>query len=221
MLPAEEQDTAYRRFQRAHRSYLALGFLVSVALHLVLFLLVPQFHAGDLEASGSGMTAIDLPPQVEIPPPPERIARPATPTVAEAEVSEEVTIAPTTFEANPADRLPPPPKARGSSPLDRPTFIPHDVAPRLENRAEFQKLLRRFYPSALRDAGIGGKVTVWVYVDASGQVERAVLESSSGYDALDEAALKVARRMVFKPALSHDNAIGVWVSQRIVFQVVD
>ena len=220
MKPESTRETAHRSFQRSHRSILAVGFLVSVALHLALFLALPQFRARSLQASGGEITAVELPPEVHIPPPPERIARPATPTVAEAEVSEEITIAPTTFEANPVEQLPPPPKAGASRASDRPVFIPHDVEPRLENRAEFQKLLQRFYPPALREAGIGGTVTVWVYVSTSGEVERAVVKEGSGYEVLDAAALKVARRMLFEPALNRSEPIGVWAAQRIRFRVV-
>lgn len=220
MKPRNPQEPAHRRFQRSQRSVLAVGFMVSVVLHLVLFLALPQFRAQSLQASGGGITAVELPPEVRIPPPPERVARPATPTVAEAEVSEDVTIAPTTFEANPVEQLPPPPKAGASKASDRPVFIPHDVAPRLKNAAEFRRLLQRFYPSALREAGIGGTVTVWVFVSTSGEVERSVVEQSSGYDALDAAALKVARRMVFEPALNRSEPIAVWAAQRIRFQVV-
>lgn len=220
MKPENPQETAHRSFQRAQRSVLAVGLLVSVALHVVLFVVLPQFRARALQASSGEITAVELPPEVRIPPPPERIARPATPTVAEAEVSEDLTIAPTTFEANPVEQLPPPPKAGASKASDRPVFIPHDVEPRLKNASEFRGLLRRFYPPALREAGIGGTVTVWVYVNTSGQVERAVVEQSSGYDVLDAAALKVARRMVFEPALNRSEPIAVWAAQRIRFRVV-
>lgn len=215
-----ESNSAEHRFQDAYGSVLAVGIILSVALHLVLFLLLPQFRAQELQASSASMEAVDLPPEVEIPPPPKQVARPAMPTVAQAEVSEDVTIAPTTFEANPTEHLPPPPKA-GSSRKERPTFIPHDVEPRLENREEIFRLLQRFYPRSFREAGIGGTVTVWVYVNPAGAVENAVVKETSGYDALDEAAVKVAHRMEFTAALNHGEKIGVWASQRVRFRVVD
>lgn len=216
---ATEEETSDARFKGTHRTVLAVGLLVSVALHAAFFLLAPQFQAQDLQAASASLEGVELPPQVEIPPPPEQIARPATPTVSEAEVSEDVTITRTTFEANPVERLPPPPKA-GASKSERPTFIPRDVEPRLKNRAQVHKLLRRFYPEPLREANIGGTVNVWVFVDTSGKVEKALVKQASGYEALDAAALKVARRMEFTPALNRDEPIGVWVSQQIRFRVV-
>lgn len=212
--------TAYDRFRSGSSDRLALGLLVSVAVHLAVFQLVPALDAGpDLGTAGTDLVAMDLPPEVRVPPPPEEVARPAVPVVPTTEVSEEVTIAPTTFDANPAEKLPAPPKASATSPKDRPVFIPRDIEPRLANKDEFLDLLMKSYPEPLKDAGIGGRVILWLFVDVEGEVQRSLVKQSSGYDALDETAETISRFMRFEPALNRDKPIGVWVAQSVTFEV--
>lgn len=210
-------DTANDDFKRSYTDWFYGGIIAAAAVHFAFFQLFPQLQASDIGVSADEMEAVELPPEVEIPPPPEQIARPATPTVAEAQVDEDVTIAPTTFEDNPVDKLPPPPKT--GSVKDRPSFIPRDVDPRATNDDEIRRLLQRYYPPMLRDAGIGGTVTLWLFVNDQGQVEKIQLQKSSGYEAFDESAVKVANNMEFKPAINRDKPIGVWVSRNITFNV--
>lgn len=205
--------------KQGYRARVAVGILLSVAIHVAAVELAPAFQVAGPAYESRGLEALELPPEVDVPPPPEQIARPATPQVAEANVSEEVTIAPTTFEANPAERLPPPPKARSAEPSDRPSFIPRDVDPRLKNGGEIQQLLRELYPPQLKSARIGGSVVLWLFVDARGAVERTVVQRSSGYLAFDETAARVARNMEFAPAINRDRPIGVWIAQPINFEV--
>lgn len=211
------QETANDAFKRSYVDWFYGGVIAAVVLHFAFFQLFPQLTAEDMGGASDEMEAVELPPQVEIPPPPQQIARPATPRVAEAQVDEDVTIAPTTFEDNPVERLPPPPKA--GSPKDRPSFIPRDVEPQAINDAEIQGLLKRLYPPMLRDAGVGGRVTLWLFVNKEGVVEKSQVQKSSGYDSFDAAAQKVAMRMEFKPAMNRDKPIGVWVQRVITFNV--
>lgn len=210
--------TANDQFKRDYGNWLAIGLIGAVIVHVGLFVLVPQFQAADLGVAGEEMEAVQLPPQVEIPPPPEQIARPATPRVAEVAVDEDITIAPTTFETNPVENLPPPPS--GASPSDRPAFIPYDTPPRLRNTSEIQRLLQRYYPQNLKEAGIGGRVELWLYVNDGGQVENTQVKTSSGNNQLDQAAQRVADQMVFTPAMNRDRQTDVWVSQWITFEVL-
>ncbi len=209
--------TANDDFKSGYGDWMAMGLIGAVLVHLGLFVLVPQFQAADLGDAADEMEAVQLPPQVEIPPPPEQIARPATPRVAEVAVDEDITIAPTTFETNPVENLPPPPS--GASPSDRPAFIPYDTPPQLRNSTEIQRLLQRYYPQNLREAGIGGRVEMWLYVNEQGRVENTQVKTSSGNTQLDQAAQRVADQMRFRPAQNRDRVTDVWVSQWITFQV--
>ena len=77
--------------------------------------------------------------------------------------------------------------------------------------------LEREYPPLLRDAGIGGSVVVWFYINAEGTVEEFLVKESSGHAAMDAAALKVADIIEFTPALNRDKRVPVWISWGITF----
>ncbi len=104
------------------------------------------------------------------------------------------------------------------NPTERPTFIPYDVPPKLENPGEIQRLLERGYPSQLRDAGIEGTVILWIFVDDQGAVQKTEVKESSGYEVMDEAALSTAEKMSFSPAMNRDKATPVWLAQPITFR---
>ncbi|MEC7808687.1 MAG: TonB family protein, partial [Gemmatimonadota bacterium] len=163
--------------------------------------------------------AIELPPEIEIPPPPQQIARPATPVMASADIDEDITIAPTTFEDNPVEDLPPPPEEQAVDLSAAPTFTPFTVAPDIQNRAEVIRAMEREYPPLLRDAGIGGTVQVFFFIDEEGTVQQFQVNESSGHQALDDAALAVAGVYRFSAALNRDKRVPVWVSFGITFQV--
>jgi TonB family protein len=209
--------TANDQFKRGNNTTVQVGVLTAVLFHFGLFVLVRPFEAADLGMVADEIEAISLPPEVRIPPPPEQIARPATPRVAAVDVADDVTIEATTFEANPVENLPPPPS--GGSPADRPSFIPYDTPPAMRNRGEVMQLLQRLYPRNLKDAGIGGRVELWLYVNEQGRVERSEVKTSAGNPLLDEAAQQVAADMQFTPAKNRDKVTAVWVSQWVTFEV--
>jgi len=212
--------TANERFKRDYSSWTWVGVLLATFLHFALFNWFPQLQAADMGSITEEIISVDLPPEVKIPPPPEQIARPATPRVsADVNMDEDVTIAPTTFEDNPVENLPPPPE--GARPQDVPSYIPRDVEPRLKNGAEIRRLLERLYPSMLREAGIGGEVTLWVFVDEGGKAAKSQVQKSSGYPAFDNAAEQIVAQMEFSPAMNRDKPVGVWVAQRIDFKVTN
>jgi periplasmic protein TonB len=212
-------ETANDQFKRGFGDWFWYSLAMAAVFHLVLFAFWPEMTAADYAGTSQELAAIDLPPEIEIPPPPEQIARPATPVVSSADIDDDITIAPTTFDANPIENLPPPPSAAaGTEDISRaPTFTPMTVRPELQNSAEVQRVLVRNYPPLLRDAGIGGTPIVWFFIDENGRVLRTTLSKSSGYPALDEAAIAVAQQMRFSPALNRDKKVQVWVEIPIVF----
>ena len=98
-----------------------------------------------------------------------------------------------------------------------PTFTPYSVAPELKNPDVVQRALVHEYPSILKDAGIGGRTVVWLFIDEHGKVLRTLVKQSSGMPQLDAAALVVAQVMEFTPAINHDHRVRVWVAQPLVF----
>ena len=106
-----------------------------------------------------------------------------------------------------------------SRPLEAaPSFTPFTQQPELTNREDIADALRNEYPPLLKSAGIGGRAMVWVLIDETGDVVKTQLNEPSGYDALDQAALRVVAAMKFKPAENRGRAVPVWISLPVVFQ---
>lgn len=99
----------------------------------------------------------------------------------------------------------------------QPVFTPYTVKPDYVNAAEVMRALEREYPPLLRNAGIGGTTVVWFFIDETGEVQRQEVATSSGHEALDEAALRVAPVFRFTPALNRDRVVPVWVQLPITF----
>jgi len=214
----ERVITANERFKRSFGTWFWSSMIIATVAHFSVFQFFPDLTAEDVSFTSDELTAIELPPEIEIPPPPEAIRRPATPVIATADIDEDITIAPTTFEDNPVEDLPPPPEDVTTTDLSAaPTFTPFTVKPDIRNRNEVARALEREYPPLLRDAGIGGTVDVWFFIDEEGKVVRTQVDKSSGHKALDDAAIDVADIIQFTPALNRDKRVPVWISLPITF----
>jgi protein TonB len=106
-------------------------------------------------------------------------------------------------------------------PALEPHFTPMTVRPVLTNATVVRGVLMAEYPPLLRDAGIGGAPVVWIHIATTGEVDDARIFESSGFEALDRAALNVARAMTFDPAMNGDVVTDAWVQVPIRFAVVD
>lgn len=215
----EMRATANDRLKSTFNSWFWGSMIAATVVHFGTFAFWPELQAEDFSFDSEELEAIELPPEIEIPPPPQQIARPATPVMASAEIDEDITIAPTTFEENPVEDLPPPPEEGATDLSAAPTFTPFTVAPTILNRQEVVRAMTREYPPLLRDAGIGGTVRVYFFIDEEGSVQDFRIDESSGHQALDDAALAVANVYRFSAALNRDKKVPVWVSFPITFQV--
>ena len=214
-------ETANDRFKRSFGSWFWGSMIAATVMHFMLFEFWPTGVADDVSFTSEELEMIELPPEIEIPPPPEAISRPATPVMATTDIDDDITIAPTTFADNPIEDLPPPPLNDGVTDLAaNPVFTPMTVRPELRNRDEVLAALMREYPSILRDAGVGGQVIVWFFISETGQVLDRRVSQSSGHQQLDDAALKVADIYRFTPALNRDQTVQVWIQLPITFQVL-
>jgi TonB family protein len=102
---------------------------------------------------------------------------------------------------------------------DEPIFTPFTVRPDIKNRNDIAQAMEEAYPPLLRDAGIGGTVNVWFFIDETGVTRRTFIDDggSSGHPALDDAALSVADMIEFTSAMNRDKAVPVWISLPITF----
>ena len=213
--------SANDRFKSGFKGRFWGSMILATVVHFGVLQYSPELTAKDFSFTTEDLMAIELPPEIEIPPPPEAVARPATPIISEVDVSEDITIAPTTFELNPIENLPPPPTetAAETDVSAAPTFTPFTIGPTLLNRDDVARSMVNSYPEELRRAGIGGIVRVFFFVNQQGVVQDFRIHETSGFDQLDAAALAVADVYRFSPALNRDKVVPVWVSLPIEFQV--
>ena len=161
-----------------------------------------------LGASGVAMLAVVF--MLGCPTPENSLNAPEPPTVALTAPSEAV------------EREPPPaPEPEAGTRAERPTFIPFDTDPVLQNAPEVTATLEAAYPADFKTAGVGGRAELWLYLDASGVVRNQRIKTTSGADALDLAATEVVKTMRFEPAMNRGQPTDAWVSQVVTFQVLD
>lgn len=215
------QPIANDRLKNAFGNWFWGGLAAATVLHFLILAFWPDMEAADVRMSSQEIEQIEVVQEFDIPPPPEQIARPAVPVMSmDVNISEDITIGEVTFEENPVSELPPPPTGRGVDISEQPAFTPREVEPNLRNRAAFGRALERAYPAALKDAGIGGTVLLWVFVTEDGSVGNVRVQNSSGYPQLDAAAERVMRETAeFSPALNRDQRVPVWIALPVTFQV--
>lgn len=211
-------ETANDRFKRSFAVTFWGSMILATIVHFAIMAYFPELEAADVSFTMAEIEAVELPPEIEIPPPPDAIARPANPVVTSAAIDTNVTIAPTTFESNPIEDLPPPPTDAVEIEVSaQPTFTPYEVAPEITNRGDVQSALVREYPAVLRDAGVGGTVLMHFFIDATGSLENVLVAQTSGFEQLDAAAMRVAEVFEFSPALNRDQRVPVWIQVPITF----
>lgn len=206
---------AHDRFRNSFSAWFWIGLLAATALHAILFVASPTFALAASERTPAALEVFNIP---EVPPPPEahEIPRPLPPhAVHDLSLADDVTIPPTMGDV--FDRITPPAPRRDD--VEHGPFItPMTRRPALLNHTEMARALERHYPAVLRQAGIGGTVTVWFFIDEGGRVRSTRIQESSGFEDLDQAALRVADAMRFSPAYNMDRPVPVWVAIPITFE---
>ncbi len=199
--------TENSKFKAKYGKFFLYASIVSIIVHYILMHTLPGMKPPDFTIGTQETLSIELPQEIVIPPPPQKISKPvATPVEAapEEEVEEEITIAETTPEKN-IPIIPP-------SIEEQPTFTPYEVAPVL-----IKGSVNLQYPSFLRRAGIEGTVILWLFIDESGYVKNVKINKSSGNKALDDAAVRAYQEARFTPAMSRDRPVKVWVQYPVQF----
>ncbi len=103
-----------------------------------------------------------------------------------------------------------------------PLMAAPETTPILSRTPTTPAIRRPIYPAVARRREQQGTVTVRVLVGADGSVERAEIADSSGFDALDDAALDTVRsRWRFVPARRAGLAVESWVLVPIRFALLE
>lgn len=102
-----------------------------------------------------------------------------------------------------------------------PRYTPYSRAPVLRNAEEIRKFMSKRFPYRLRQQGGAVRSILWLLVDTSGQVVKAIMHESSGRKDTDQLAVAASLRMTFDPAENAGMPIAVWVQQPVSFRVLD
>ena len=73
------------------------------------------------------------------------------------------------------------------------------------------------YPEELWDRDVEGQAVVMVHVTTEGDVDSAYVRTTSGYEAMDAAAIDGAKQLRFRPGRRGDDPVGVWVRVPVRF----
>jgi TonB family protein len=215
------EPVANDRLKSSFSSWFYGSLMVATLLHFAMIALWPQMEAETFTITESVIDQIELVQEFELPPPPQQISRPAIPVIStNINISDDITIGEVTFNENPVSELPPPPTGTGVATGNEPAFTPTEVRPQLRNGSAIGQQIERRYPTMLKDAGIGGTTTLWIYIGENGEVLETRVYESSGYEQLDQVAEAVIRETAqFSPAMNRDQRVPVWTQLPITFRV--
>jgi protein TonB len=84
------------------------------------------------------------------------------------------------------------------------------------------KITQPEYPPASRRAGEAGTVTLQVFVQENGRAGEVKVAKSSGFEKLDEAAVKeVQRNWRFVPGKEDGKPVAMWHTFAVTFRLTD
>ena len=156
---------------------------------------------------------IPITEQLRRPPPP---ARPQIPLPTDnEEIPEEETIAYSEIDFAKIPEPPPPEITEESSNI----FVAYDVPPEpVDGWSALHKYL--VYPELAIKANLEAKGFIKALVNKNGDVEDAqVLKSSGSKAGFDEAALKAAFKIKWRPARQRDVPVKVWIAFPVSFEL--
>lgn len=197
-------------FKLKYRKYLDVALILSLALHMVAFVLLPKIEIKGSKTVIDEIQVIDIPPEVDIPPPPKELARPKVPVESlDESVEEEETIEDTTFDPTNMPDAPPPPASSGQE------FYVFDKAPKP------RRITNPEYPALARNAGIEGTIVLKLTVDEKGRVIRAVVinPGSVASGIFDASAVKAAQEWLFEPAEQSGNPVKATITVPLEFSL--
>jgi len=202
-------ETANFRFKKLYGKIFAIAMLVSFFGHIALIIATPSFSGETAKQEEASMEAVDLPPEVVIPPPPKALAKPSVPIAAQEEISEDITIDETT--PPPPDLIPEVPVQEEKVEVEEFLMVA-EVMPKILSMPPRPEM-----PSYIARARVNVTTKIEFYVTKSGDVDptRTKIAVTSGYPELDEIAVEWAKQMKFHPALNRGEPVAVRMAMPI------
>ena len=214
MAEHEIYSTASSRLHEEYGRLFKMFTLAALVVHglLIFFFVTPRGEG--FEARADELEVIDIPPEIKIPPPPEEIARPATPVISEEPIEEDITIAETEIVEDQPVPEGPPPMPETAEVGNTFTFTPYTVKPKCETNCTAKDILRHI-PPLLQKSGVQCDLAVGLRIDTSGNVTATQILKSSGQQGCDSAAEKWAKTTSWTTAFNRDQPVVVWISQPV------
>ena len=199
------RNSANFKFKQKFGKYFGLAMLISLIGHIAFILGMPAINPEITVQQETSMEAVDLPPEVVIPPPPQPLAKPSIPQMAEEEIDEDITIEETT--PPPPDLIPEMPVVQEEEKAEEFLMVA-EVMPKYKTVPPQPKM-----PSYIARARVDVTTIVECFVNRSGDVDvqRTQVVTSSGYPELDELAVDWAKKIKFHPALNRGEPVSVRV----------
>lgn len=200
-----------------------LAFVLVVIIHLLFFWIL---------ASGLGSKIVEvvvgpvetkiieeLPDEDKEPPPPPPDIETPPPYVPPPEIAIDIPVdsGPTTAISNVTSQRPVAPAPAAPKPVEKAVVR---VPPSTQGKGA--KITQPEYPPASRRAGEAGTVTLQVFVLETGRAGEVKVAKSSGFEKLDEAAIKeVQRNWRFVPGKEDGKPVAMWHTFAVTFRLTD
>jgi TonB family protein len=148
---------------------------------------------------------------------------PAAETVAETPPVQRETAPPVNVAAadpEPRREAPPPSRApvRAEPRVDASGAGAGDDNPAVVKPVLLSRGRDPYYPPELRTQNIGGSVLLNIRVGSNGRAQRVEIRRSSGYEALDQAAVAAVGTFLWDPARGDAGPTEAWVTQAVTFR---
>ncbi|HMB69451.1 MAG TPA: energy transducer TonB [bacterium] len=197
---------ANTEFKLGYRKYLDIALVISLSLHLAAFVLIPQLDINAYKTQIDELEVIEIPPEIESPPPPKEISRPKIPVeTLDEDVEEEDEFEDTNLDLDNLPDAPPPPPPGGGD------FTVFDKPPRPRSQVKAE------YPAVAREAEVEGTVIVGVWIDERGRVTDARVVQTVANGLFDKAAVDCVLRWTFEPAEQSGNKVKSFVHVKVEF----
>ncbi|HKY60868.1 MAG TPA: energy transducer TonB, partial [Gemmatimonadota bacterium] len=201
-------STASSRLHDEYGRLFKMFTIAALVVHglLIFFFVTPRGEG--FEARADELEVIDIPPEIKIPPPPEEIARPATPVISEEPIEEDITIAETEIVEDQPVPEGPPPMPETAEVGNTFTFTPYTVKPKCKTNCTADDILRHI-PPLLQKSGVQCDLAVGLRIDTSGNVTATQILKSSGQQGCDSATEKWAKTTSWTTAFNRDQPVVV------------
>jgi len=197
-------ETANFKFKQRYGKFFMMSAIISLVGHIIFIIATPSFSGEVAVREEAAMEALELPPEVVIPPPPKALSKPSVPIAAQEEVSEYITIDETT--PPPPDLIPEVPVQDEVKEEVQEFLMVAEVMPKVKSMPPRPEM-----PSYIARARVDVTTKIEFFVTKNGDVDpqRTKIAVSSGYPDLDQIAVEWAKQMKFHPALNRGEPVAV------------